>query len=207
MAPSSATMLLLCVCLLALGAAPAQAQFTKYTTLAQESGDTLLQANTSTQFVLKTTFQPCTGFQIHTHPRGSELILVHTGQLYAGYVTEEAQLVASQIGPDGLFLVPQGLVHFVLNRDCRPSAASFVFPPNPGLQFQLQAASAIPGDTLSYFAAGPLPKAKGKIYTTVDQACMKRCGALGSGTPAGPAPSARAAPAPSTNGYTPTTTG
>ncbi|KAF8061084.1 germin-like protein [Scenedesmus sp. PABB004] len=166
---------------------------TFFSKLAEGSGDTLFQANTSSNFVLATKFKPCTGFQVHTHPRGSELVMAHTGELTVGYVDEAGKVVSAELTPtNGVFLVPQGLIHWVVNRGCAEASASFVFPPNPGLQFVMAATAAIPASTLAYFTDSRAPVQKGALYSTPEPGCAARCGAASAAGGGAKAPPAKA---------------
>ncbi|EFJ33676.1 hypothetical protein SELMODRAFT_227520 [Selaginella moellendorffii] len=51
----------------------------------------------------------------HTHPRGSEIIYVVKGSLYAGFVTTQNQLFARVISKGDVMIFPRGLIHWQLN--------------------------------------------------------------------------------------------
>ncbi|XP_024531881.1 germin-like protein 1-3 isoform X2 [Selaginella moellendorffii] len=51
----------------------------------------------------------------HTHPRGSEIIYVVEGSLYAGFVTTQNQLFAWVISKGDVMIFPRGLIHWQLN--------------------------------------------------------------------------------------------
>ncbi|KAG4113025.1 hypothetical protein ERO13_D13G196400v2 [Gossypium hirsutum] len=53
----------------------------------------------------------------HTHPRGSEILLVVEGTLYAGFVTADPdnRLFTKILNPGDAFVFPFGLIHFQFN--------------------------------------------------------------------------------------------
>ncbi|XP_038678718.1 germin-like protein subfamily 1 member 14 [Tripterygium wilfordii] len=54
----------------------------------------------------------------HTHPRGTEILVVVEGQLYVGFVTSNAdnnRLFTKILNPGDVFVFPIGLIHFQLN--------------------------------------------------------------------------------------------
>ncbi|VFQ86650.1 unnamed protein product [Cuscuta campestris] len=51
----------------------------------------------------------------HTHPLGTEVIVVVEGTLYAGFVDSRNKLFAKTLHPGDVFVFPKGLVHFQLN--------------------------------------------------------------------------------------------
>ncbi|KAJ7540377.1 hypothetical protein O6H91_10G011700 [Diphasiastrum complanatum] len=59
----------------------------------------------------------------HTHPRGSEIIYVLEGSLYAGFVTADNQLFAKVINKGDVMIFPRGLIHFQLNVGDGPAQA------------------------------------------------------------------------------------
>ena len=54
---------------------------------------------------------------LHTHPRGTEILLVVEGTLYVGFVTSnpDNRLFAKVLNPGDVFVFPIGLIHFQLN--------------------------------------------------------------------------------------------
>ncbi|KAJ7550411.1 hypothetical protein O6H91_07G099600 [Diphasiastrum complanatum] len=59
----------------------------------------------------------------HTHPRGSEIIYVVEGSLYAGFVTTHNKLFAKVINKGDVMIFPRGLIHFQLNVGDAPAQA------------------------------------------------------------------------------------
>jgi quercetin dioxygenase-like cupin family protein len=64
----------------------------------------------------------------HTHPRGSEILTVITGQLLVGFVTSNQQdgknlLFTKQLVEGDVFVFPQGLIHFQVNNGRVPAVA------------------------------------------------------------------------------------
>ena len=51
----------------------------------------------------------------HVHPRGSELIYVLQGTLFAGFVSSDEKLFSATLSAGDLFIIPQGLIHFQMN--------------------------------------------------------------------------------------------
>jgi len=53
----------------------------------------------------------------HTHPRGSEILVVLEGTLYVGFVTSNPNntLFAKVLNPGDVFVFPIGLIHFQFN--------------------------------------------------------------------------------------------
>ncbi|BFG40720.1 hypothetical protein CerSpe_269940 [Prunus speciosa] len=54
----------------------------------------------------------------HTHPRGSEILVVLEGTLYVGFVTSNAdnnRLISKVLNKGDVFVFPIGLIHFQLN--------------------------------------------------------------------------------------------
>ncbi|XP_038698610.1 germin-like protein subfamily 1 member 20 [Tripterygium wilfordii] len=73
----------------------------------------------------------------HYHPRGSEILLVLEGTLYAGFVTsnqDNNRLFAKTLNPGDLIVFPIGLPHFQLNVGNTSAVAIAAFGShNPGL--------------------------------------------------------------------------
>ncbi|XP_011046613.1 PREDICTED: germin-like protein subfamily 1 member 16 [Populus euphratica] len=72
----------------------------------------------------------------HYHPRGSEVLLVLEGTLYAGFVTSnpDHRLFTKILKPGDLFVFPFGLIHFQLNIGKTPAVAiAALTSQNPGV--------------------------------------------------------------------------
>lgn len=54
----------------------------------------------------------------HTHPRGTEILVVLEGTLYVGFVTSnpDNRLFTKVLYPGDVFVFPQGLIHFQFNQ-------------------------------------------------------------------------------------------
>ncbi|KAK9101525.1 hypothetical protein Scep_024955 [Stephania cephalantha] len=54
---------------------------------------------------------------MHSHPRGSEVIIVIQGCVYVGFVTSdpENRLIAKELKTGDVFAIPPGLIHFTYN--------------------------------------------------------------------------------------------
>lgn len=72
----------------------------------------------------------------HTHPGGSEILLVVEGTISAGFVSSSANTVYIKILKKGdIFVFPQGLLHYQLNVGNTSALAYASFSsPSPGLQ-------------------------------------------------------------------------
>ncbi|XP_078180694.1 auxin-binding protein ABP19a-like [Carex rostrata] len=73
---------------------------------------------------------------LHTHPGGSELIIITKGIIIAGFISSSANAVYIKALKKGDTMVfPQGLLHFQINGG-KSNAVAFVSlsNPNPGLQ-------------------------------------------------------------------------
>ncbi|KAL6652021.1 hypothetical protein ACP70R_010946 [Stipagrostis hirtigluma subsp. patula] len=75
----------------------------------------------------------------HTHPRGTEVLVVVQGTLLVGFVTSNApplnnQLFTKQLVEGDVFVFPQGLIHFQLNNGKGPALAfAGLSSQNPGV--------------------------------------------------------------------------
>ncbi|CAN6699169.1 unnamed protein product [Malus baccata var. baccata] len=73
---------------------------------------------------------------LHTHPRGSEILLVAQGTIIAGFISSANNTVYRKTLKKGdIMAIPQGLLHFQVNGDKTPALAFVSFSsPSPGLQ-------------------------------------------------------------------------
>lgn len=73
---------------------------------------------------------------LHTHPAGSEILVVIEGTICAGFISSFANVVYLKTLYKGDIMVfPQGLLHFQINAGKTPSLAFVSFSTqNPGLQ-------------------------------------------------------------------------
>ncbi|XP_058079690.1 auxin-binding protein ABP19a-like [Magnolia sinica] len=73
---------------------------------------------------------------LHTHPGGSEILVVVQGTICAGFISSSANMVYLKTLKKGDVMVfPQGLLHFQLNGGGIPAIAFVSFSsPSPGLQ-------------------------------------------------------------------------
>ncbi|KAK9809020.1 hypothetical protein WJX72_008010 [[Myrmecia] bisecta] len=133
------------------------------------------------------TMGPCAGNTPHTHPRGSEISFLLYGQISFGMVEENAngnQLIIRNMTQNTTFHVPQGVLHFSHNLDCKPAAflANFATK-DPGTQTMwnsllqvptaaLNAATGLSEVNIEQLKSLPLVIAPG----TGGEECMKRCG-------------------------------
>lgn len=78
----------------------------------------------------------------HHHPRGSEVLLVLEGTLYAGFVTSnpDHRLFTKILKPGDVFMFPLGLVHFQLNlENTKALAIVALSSQNPGVNTEANA--------------------------------------------------------------------
>ncbi|KAJ4902655.1 Germin-like protein subfamily 1 member 16 [Raphanus sativus] len=62
----------------------------------------------------------------HTHPRGSEILVLITGKLYVGFVSsnqDNNRLFAKVLHPGDVFVFPIGMIHFQVNIGKVPAVA------------------------------------------------------------------------------------
>ncbi|OWM77309.1 auxin-binding protein ABP19a-like [Punica granatum] len=73
---------------------------------------------------------------MHTHPGGSEVLLVIQGTICAGFISSSANKVYfKNLNKGDIMVFPQGLLHFQINSGKGPSLAVVSFSsPSPGLQ-------------------------------------------------------------------------
>ncbi|CAN0892772.1 Germin-like protein subfamily 1 member 13 [Linum grandiflorum] len=72
----------------------------------------------------------------HTHPRGTEILVVQQGILYVGFVTSnpDNRLISKVLYPGDVFVFPIGLIHFQFNVDKAPAVAfAGLSSQNPGV--------------------------------------------------------------------------
>lgn len=60
----------------------------------------------------------------HTHPRSSELLLVISGYIEAGFVDTSNKLYTQSLQPGDIFVVPKGLLHYQYNADANINATA-----------------------------------------------------------------------------------
>lgn len=72
---------------------------------------------------------------MHTHPAGSEILLVVEGTICAGFVSSANTVYFKTLNKGDIMVFPQGLLHFQINSG-KNTALGFVSfsSPNPGLQ-------------------------------------------------------------------------
>ncbi|KAK4793297.1 hypothetical protein SAY86_023732 [Trapa natans] len=72
---------------------------------------------------------------MHTHPGGSELLLVVDGSICAGFISSANKIYFKTLYKGDLMVFPQGLLHFQVNAGKGPALAFVSFSsPSPGLQ-------------------------------------------------------------------------
>ncbi|RWR75177.1 germin-like protein [Cinnamomum micranthum f. kanehirae] len=110
---------------------------------------------------------------LHTHPGGSEVLVVVEGTICAGFISSSANLVYFKSLKKGDIMVfPQGLLHFQINGGGTPAIAFVSFSsPSPGLQI-----------TAFALFANNLPSALVEKTTFLDDAQVKKLKAVLGGT-------------------------
>ncbi|KAL8189083.1 hypothetical protein R6Q57_029344 [Mikania cordata] len=72
---------------------------------------------------------------MHTHPGGSELLVVIQGAICAGFISSANTVYFKTLNKGDIMVFPQGLLHFQINSGKIPSIAFVSFSsPSPGLQ-------------------------------------------------------------------------
>ncbi|KAK9291809.1 hypothetical protein L1049_019759 [Liquidambar formosana] len=70
----------------------------------------------------------------HTHPHGTEVLLVLEGTLYVGFVTSDNRLITKVLNAGDVFVFPVGLIHFQFNvGKTNAVSISGLSSQNPGL--------------------------------------------------------------------------
>lgn len=101
---------------------------------------------------------------LHTHPGGSELIVVVQGTITAGFISSSNGVYVSKLNAGDTMVFPQGLLHFQINSGDNPAEVFVSFSsPNPGLQI-----------TAFALFANDLPSAIVESVTFLDDAEVKR---------------------------------
>ena len=80
--------------------------------------DTLPGLNTLGISLVRIDYAPYGGLNPpHTHPRGTEILVVVEGTLYVGFVTSNTdnRLFTKVLNPGDVFVFPIGLIHFQFN--------------------------------------------------------------------------------------------
>ncbi|KAK6248771.1 hypothetical protein QUC31_020336 [Theobroma cacao] len=72
---------------------------------------------------------------MHTHPGGSEILLVVQGSICAGFISSTNKVYFKSLKRGDIMVFPQGLLHFQINAGKTLALAFASFSsPNPGLQ-------------------------------------------------------------------------
>ncbi|XP_021275865.1 auxin-binding protein ABP20-like [Herrania umbratica] len=72
---------------------------------------------------------------MHTHPAGSEILLVVQGSICAGFISSANVVYFKSLKRGDIMVFPQGLLHFQFNAGKSPAVAFVSFSsPSPGLQ-------------------------------------------------------------------------
>ena len=98
--------------------------------------DTLPGLNTLGISLVRIDFAPYGENPPHTHPRGTEVLVVLEGTLFVGFVTSntENRLFTKTLNKGDVFVFPVGLIHFQLNvGKTNALAISGLSSQNPGV--------------------------------------------------------------------------
>lgn len=72
---------------------------------------------------------------MHTHPGGSEILVVIQGTICAGFISSANTVYFKTLNKGDIMIFPQGLLHFQINSGKGPALAFVSFSsPSPGLQ-------------------------------------------------------------------------
>ncbi|OIW11821.1 hypothetical protein TanjilG_07302 [Lupinus angustifolius] len=72
---------------------------------------------------------------MHSHPSGSELLIMVSGHITAGFIASDNSVFLKTLSKGDLMIFPQGLLHFQLNSGNRKATAFFTYSStNPGAQ-------------------------------------------------------------------------
>ncbi|GLT38503.1 hypothetical protein SLA2020_127490 [Shorea laevis] len=101
------------------------------------SVEQLLGLNTLGVSLARIDFAPYGGLNPpHTHPRGTEILIVQEGTLYVGFVSsnqDKNRLFTKVLNKGDVFVFPIGMIHFQLNIGKTPAVAFSAFSTqNPG---------------------------------------------------------------------------
>ncbi|RRT84240.1 hypothetical protein B296_00006286 [Ensete ventricosum] len=101
---------------------------------------------------------------LHTHPGGSELLVVTQGMILAGFISSANGVYYTTLRKGDTMVFPQGLLHFQINAGGVTAVAIVTFSsPNPGLQI-----------TAFALFANSLPSALVEKVTFLDDAQVKK---------------------------------
>ena len=109
---------------------------------------------------------------MHTHPGGSELLLVTQGSVTCGFISSANAVYLKTLKKGDIMVFPQGLLHFQVNAGGYPAVAFASF------------SSATPGLQILDFAlfANDLPSKLVEATTFLDDATVKKLKAVLGGT-------------------------
>lgn len=72
---------------------------------------------------------------MHTHPAGSEVLVVVQGSICAGFIDSASKVYYTTLKKGDIMVFPEGLLHFQVNGGGIPATAFVTFSsPDPGLQ-------------------------------------------------------------------------
>lgn len=139
------------------------------------------------------TLEACAINQPHSHPRGTEFSFVTKGELFFGFIEENpsaatnsgGRFLSANIPTGNTIVIPQGLIHFAINRSCNQSQFIASFPTrDQGTQTTMASLfkDDVPTDVLrattglsDYDIATIREKVKANPNPSADPECLKRC--------------------------------
>lgn len=136
--------------------------------------------------------EPCSMNSPHTHPRATEMLLMTSGQITAGFLAENgARFVVNNVTTLSATVFPAGSIHFQANYDCKP--ATFIAALNnedPGTTQIAQRFFGLPPDvvgaTLGGLGVQQVADLAGLIpdnLIAAQKECFARCPGLGTVPP------------------------
>ncbi len=127
---------------------------------------------------------PCGVNLPHVHPRGTELAFyIFGGTLRTGFVEENGgRVIINDIMPGQVVVVPQGLIHYAQNLDCKPARFIAAFNnEDPGTVTVSTRTFALPNEALTVtFNQSPeeieaLKKGLPVTLAMGREECLRRC--------------------------------
>eukprot|EP00898_Chlorokybus_atmophyticus_P000184 jgi/Chlat1/1166/Chrsp112S01630 len=115
------------------------------------------------------TFEPCSQIPPHSHPRGSEVYYVISGQVTATLIDTSLKVRINTLRAGDVALNPRGLVHSLTNFDTEKSAVVLATFSSefPGVQLALESLYRTPLDILQFSLGLSVHKLE-KLNSTLD---------------------------------------
>ncbi|KAL3686822.1 hypothetical protein R1sor_013131 [Riccia sorocarpa] len=132
------------------------------------------------------TLGPCGINQPHNHPRATEISHVTEGKLLFGFAEENGgrSFIGGNVTKGQTVIIPQGLIHFAQNLDCKEAQFIATFPNrDPGTQTTASTFFNLPLSTIrgtTGLSDEQIKKIQASVAAnrnpSVDRECAKRCG-------------------------------